>query len=304
MTTLLLGHRTSVHLSPVDRALHICRLCVISPGFSCAYMEEDETNVFSTILTRLRKFGMTVTKEHVSVSLESDRDMLLEYVRVGHDTGLKSALLVFSNFVTLAFILVAIQKAKNSRTRERSSCLYFVSTLMFFGMIISIFYHTCQSTGICIGIAFEQWQINDHFTANLSIVSAILLVITVDDIVFYSSAGVAYIIISILLVSSDPLSVLPTVQVIGLGCIMGLVKHVLIDQGRITGNQARFSVKWIVFGILTAVVGSGFYMFDSGANYYWAHSDWHLASSLSALFIFLGCTADTPVFVASHMHSQ
>jgi len=267
-------------------------------------MEEDESNVFSTVLVRLRQFGMTVTNEHVSLSLENNQDVLLENVRVGHDTGLKSALLVFSNFVTLAFILVAIQKAKNSRTRERKSCLYFVSTLMFFGMIISILYHTCQSTGICIGSAFEQWQINDHFTANLSVVSAILLVITIDDVLFYSSAGVAYIIISVLLVSSDPLSVLPTIQIVGLGCILGLVKHVLIDQGQITGTQARFSVKWIILGVLTAMAGSAFYIFDSGASYFWAHSVWHLVSSISAMFILLGCTADTPVYVIPHIHSQ
>lgn len=261
-------------------------------------MEEDEGNTFAYLLSHLRKFGMTVTNEHVSTTLASERDVLLENVRVGHDTGLKSALLVFSNFITLAFIFVAIQKAKNARTSDRKACLYFVATLMFFGMIISIFYHTCQSTGICIGAEFERWQINDHFTANLSVVSAILLVITVDDVLFYSSAGVAYIIISVLLVSSDPLSVVPTIQIVGLGGILGLVKHVMIDQGRITGDQARFSLRWIALGILTAVAGSAFYIFDSGTIYFWAHSAWHVASSVSALFIFLGCTADTPVYVS------
>lgn len=262
-------------------------------------MEEDEGNTFSYLLSHLRKFGMTVTNEHLSTSIEADRDVLLQNVRVGHDTGMKAVLLIFSNFTTLAFIFVAIQKAKNSKLNDRKACLYFVATLMLFGMMISTFYHTCQSTGICIGVEFEQWQINDHFTANLSVVSAILLIITTDDILFYSSAGVAYIIISVLLISSDPLSVVPTIQIVALGCILGLVKYVMIDQGRITNDHARFSIKWIIFGILTAVTGSAFYIFDSGTNYFWAHSCWHEASSLSALFILLGCTANIPLYAST-----
>lgn len=269
-----------------------------------AYMKGDNENPISALFAHLRKFGMTVTDDHVSMSIESQHDAVLENVRVGHDTGLKSVMLVFSNFITLAFVFVAIQKAKNSATRERRGCLYFVSTLMLFGMLISIFYHTCQSTGVCIGVPFEQWQINDHFTANLSVVSAILLVITIDDLLFYASAGVAYIIVSVLLVSSDPLSVLPTIQIVGLGSILGLVKHLLVDQGKITGSHKRFSIGWLIAGFVTAVAGSAFYMFDSGSNYFWAHSSWHVSSSTSALFIVLGCTADTPIYSPRHIHVQ
>lgn len=254
-------------------------------------MPDDENVALSYLAEGARK-KVTVTLDHVFNGVGTNGDILLENVRVGHDTGIKSVLLVFSNFITLLFIFSAIRKAKATSDINRKACLYFVTTLMFFGMIISIFYHTCQSTGICIGASFTQWQINDHFTANLSVVSAILLAITIDDVIFYSIGGVSYIISSILLVSRDPLSVVPTIQIVGIGLILALYKHLLIDQGRITGNISRFSLKWIFFGILTAVVGSAFYIFDTGSNYFWAHSMWHLSSSLSALFILWGCTVD------------
>lgn len=257
------------------------------------------TDFISYILYRLSSVGFTVTRDHASNRFRANDatdGAFLENVPMGEDTGLKGAFLIFSNIPMLLVVFAAILKANNTKSRNQRTAYLFCATLFFFGMIISTFYHTCQSIGVCIGQSFHTWQLSDHSTANLCIVAIILIIISDDDPIFYAVAGVGYIVLSVLFVIADPVSVRSSIQIITVGAALAFVKYALVDQGRFESFEQRFSVKWATAGAIFGTLGSAFYIFDAGPSYYWAHGSWHVASAIAELCLFMAFTADVSVF--------
>lgn len=198
-----------------------------------------------------------------------------------------------------------------------------------FSCVVSMFYHTCQTTTVCFHLGLERWTISDHFTAPLLLaaiaiatvnsysIDAVMLrfrqawEVGLDGVVkgefpevfardaalnFKWTAGItwAYIIIVFLSTICHPYSMQHNLIVIAFGLCVILIKIVVIDNGNPENIQRRISVPDLIVGLVLIAISLVYFVLD-GFFYYWQfHSLWHTFSYIGVYFYAAGITKGLP----------
>lgn len=196
-------------------------------------------------------------------------------------------------------------------------------------MVVSMFYHTCQTTSVCFHLGLERWTISDHFTA-----PALLAAIAIATVNSYSidavmqhfrqawavgttavtkgefpelfardaalnykwTAGItwAYVIVTFLSTMCHPYSMQNFLIVIAFGMCVILFKIAIIDNGNPENIQRRISLPDFITGLVLIAISLVYFVLD-GFFYYWQfHSLWHLFSYLGVYFYAAGITKGLP----------
>lgn len=85
-------------------------------------------------------------------------------------------LLVFSNLTYWFPVVQAYRYGK--RAPDGGYFYFFVGSVIFVAMLVSIFYHLCQTTGYCFLQTLTFWTISDHISAPVMMAMLILFIVT------------------------------------------------------------------------------------------------------------------------------
>jgi hypothetical protein len=230
---------------------------------------------------------------------------------------LKAILLICSNL----FMIPAIIFGYKIRS-------FYVATSILITMVVSILYHTCDSTGACLGNAsVDTWRTVDHAFANNAIAMTFIILLEFDkplikmlkfihlpdeeilqfvtteyniEKIRYISRlklwgdfiKVMYTSAIIIYVNIRPTDETVTPFVILIGNMAIFVKLIMLSDK----ERAIFtSFYWnsLIIGVIMGVIAIFFYSINNLNGLYWVwHTLWHSLGFLSLYFLQMGMTKD------------
>ena len=194
---------------------------------------------------------------------------------------------IFSHVLFVVFIVRAW------RLRD-----YFGAVMVSFLTLISILYHTCQTTDVCMGIPLLRWQTNDHGSASIA-PYVILWVIMASPGPTHTTRtrllayALSYIPLSCVILYwtllYHPLDIVPTLVIVvmgGLGftiyyALFRVEPYVHASSPKFPTHAYNLKVVWFGGGVVTGIVGGLFFIIPDNSSL--LHSWWHVFISASLI---------------------
>lgn len=222
---------------------------------------------------------------------------IAEVTEVQEPVGLVLYML-FSNFFGLLVVIQAYYFAWRDPRYRLFTLIY--GTAILASVVVSFFYHLCQSASACVILDFHRWRLFDHITATNSVSVNVLLLAGRSVTAWIGPISFVYLGFTIFCVFAFPFDIRASVTVLVGGFVLVLVARLVVLRGAPFGRpigKHRFvsQVSWpyLLLSLFFIAVGVLLYaVLDSDEDYPLTHPSWHSLIYVASWALFMGLMRD------------